>query len=494
MPDIDQAMFANMIATGIARGMAAAQGQLRPDAFKSRWDAFKEAELGSPLANSIYGRNSIFDPCQPTDIWGLQVETNGLMNWLGWRPSNYAERHVSFIQWWGPEGTSDGDPVTLAKGPCEDPDTWEYGDAGYTLCHKSWYSVGGETLDPATLSLGNRCETTPRYRLNGVAITDDLEWQLNGIMNVLSQAVNNAIVHGSHDNEHEMNGLEAIIRTGYVDKDNQPTPAVDSEVIDWNNDDLDGAVNGFGNWFDYLDELVDEIEYKAQNMGGIRETDMCLLTSRFVGKEILNKFACYSVCGALDYDGSDPAFRAELNNYRRSLNGGPLYDGSQAIGYIQVKGGRRIPIIVHDTLTIGQSGTSYCSDIYLLTRRIGNGVVFTGEYMNLRIAENAYRQRGFMTTFVTDPVGRFLQSIKQDNFCAQLILGTSPEFYLAAPWAQARFEDVCVAKKRRPITGDPYQSTFHFTEGAMYPAQAWDRECDDTAAAITASESLPRGQ
>jgi hypothetical protein len=491
MADINQTELASMIATGIARGMSMAQGQVRSDAFSSRWDAYKEAALGTVAANTIYGRNSIFDPCQGTDIWGLQVETNGLMNWLGWRANNFAEKRVSFIQWWGPDGTDDGDASTLATSPCDDPTTWQYGDAGYTLCHKSWYSVGGEVLDPASLSLGNRCETTPRYRLNGVRITDDLEWQLNGMMNVLQQAINYGVIHGTHDNANEMNGLEAIIRTGYTDKDGQPTPAVDSILVEWNNDDLDGAVNGFGNFFDYLDEVIDEIEYRAQNMGGIREADMALLTSRFMGKELLNKFACYSVCGSLDYDGSDPAFRAELNRYRRSLNGGPLYDGTQAIGYIQVKGGRRIPIIVHDTLTIGTSSTNYCSDIYLLTRRIGNGDVLYGEYMNLRIAENAYRQRGLFTKFVTDPVGRFLQSIKFDNFCSQLILGTSPEIYLAAPWAQARFQDVCAAKKRKPITGDPYQTTFHFTEGALYPAQAWDRDCNDTAASVEAQTEVP---
>lgn len=479
MPDnFDMNKFAHLIAAGIAQGQSFAQGQIRPGAFGTR---MKEADLGNPLQNSIYGRNSIFDPCEPGDVWGLQVETNGLMNWLGWRPNRFASRRVSFIPWWGPAGTSQGNAETMAVGPCEDPPSWEYGKCGYELCHNSWYSVSGETVDPHTLALSDRCETTPRYRLNGVVIDDDLEWQLNGAFSVLNQAINYGIIHGSHINPHEMNGLESIIRAGYTDRDGQPCPAVDSILVDWGNDDLDGEVNGFGNFFDYLDEVVDEIEYRAQNMGGIREQDMIILTSRHMGKALLNKFACYSVCGVTDTnDSTDQAMRAELNRYRQSLNGGPLYDGTQAIGYISLKGGRRIPIIVHDTLTVGQGSGKYCSDIYLLTRRIGNADVMYGEYMDLRVAVSAVARRMPMINWATDPIGRFIQSVKYDNFCSQLLVGTSPEIYIAAPWAQARFYDVCAEKKRQPIVGDPYQPTFHYTKGAMYPAQAFNRDCDDT--------------
>lgn len=482
----------------MAQAQIKARGQITPNAFGGRWRnanrnrwrfdpdiafkdgaRFKDWDIADPLANSIYGRNSIFDACAPSDVWGLQVETNGLMNWVGWRPTTYASRQVNFIQWWGPAGTSAGNPVTLAKGPCEDPDTWQYGTCGYTLCHESFYMLGGETLDPQTLSLGNRCETTPRYRLNGVLIQDDMEWQANGIENVLAQAVNYGLVHGSHVNSYEMNGLESLIKGGYTDKDGQACPAVDSILVNWGNDDLDGAVNGFGNWFDYLDEIIDEIEYRAQHMGGIAEVDMAIWTQRFMAKAILNKFACYNVCGALTYDGSDPAFRRDILAYRQSLNGGPLFDGRNAVGFITVKGGRRIPIMVHDTFTIGQSGTNYCADIYLLTRRIGNGDVLYGQYMDFRIAARAYARQMRRMKIHSDAAGRFLMTHFEETFCTQLVMATSPEYYLSAPWAQVRFYNVCADKARRPITGDPYQTTYHFTQGALYPAIAYDPTCTE---------------
>jgi hypothetical protein len=483
--------FVEKLATIMIQAQSAARGQVQPNAFNSR---YKETALSSPLVDSMYGRNSIFDPCEAGDIWGLQVETNGLMNWLGWMPNRYASRRVTFIQWWGPEGTAAGSASTLAGAPCDDPDTWEYGDCGYELCHDSWYQVGGETLDPHTLSLDNRCETSPRYRLNGVQIQDDMEWQANGMLNVLNQAIQYGVVHGSHTNAYEMEGLNGRVRGGYLDKNGQPCPAVDSILVDWQNDDLDGAVNGFGNFFDYVDEIVDEIEYRAQNLGGISERDMVLVTSRSTAKELLNKFACYSACGLTTglSDISDQAIRNQVLVNRQNLNGGPLYDGTRAVGYISLKGGRRLPIIVHDTLTLSTSGGNYCSDIFLLTRQIGNRDVFRGMYMDLRIAARAYARRTRAMKIHSDAVGRFLMSHKVDNFCTQLIMGTSPELYLAAPWAQVRFEDVCVDKARKPIVGDPYQPDYHFTEGALYPAEAWDRDCDDTAAEEAADAALPR--
>ena len=129
---------------------------------------------------------------------------------------------------------------------------------------------------------------------------DDVEWQMNGIMNVLAQQMRRALVHGSHDNAYEMNGLEAIIKTGYQNDNGVTCPQADSIMVDWANDNLDGEVNGLGNFFNYLDEVVTEIEYRAQDLGPISETDMVLLTSRFMATCLLDAYACYTACGVTD--------------------------------------------------------------------------------------------------------------------------------------------------------------------------------------------------
>ena len=439
-------------------GMAQAQSQY---ANAARPIAFKETSL-TPSTINIYGRYSIFDPCSPGDVFGLQVQTSGLMQWLGARVNKYYRRRVDFIPWYGPAGTSgEGDyPSTGAVAPCDNPAGWEYGTCGYDLCHTSWYGRGGDALDPHTI-VQDRCETTPRYRLNGVMIRDDVEWQMNGMMNVLQQDLRRDHIHGNHTNAHQMNGLEAIIKTGYENDEGVACPQVDSILVDWANDDLDGAVNGFGNFFDYLDELVTEIEYRGNGIGTISETDMILLTSRFMATCLLDAYACYTTCGVTTLsDVTDQALRASQRALRRELNGGPLYDGSTAVGYIHLKSGRRIPVMVDDALDLSRFGDTFCTDIYLLSRRVGSIDVLYGEYLDLRVYENRVKAQMPEFTARSDSAGRFVIKGKEDNFCVQLIMGTSPEIYIAAPWAQVRLQDVCCSRQRTPLTGDPFQPLY----------------------------------
>jgi hypothetical protein len=281
-----------------------------------------------------------------------------------------------------------------------------------------------------------------------------------------------------------MNGLEVIIKEGYQNDNDTYCPQVDSILVDWANDDLDGAVNGFGNFFDYLDEVVNEIEYRAQGLGPIMETDMILLTSRFMATCLLDAYACYTTCGVTsDNDITDQALRAQQRAARMALNGGPLYDGARAVGYLNLKSGRRIPIIVEDALDISKFGTTYCTDIYLLTRRIGSIDVLYGEYLDLREYQNRIKKQFKEFSAKADAMGRFVFKGKEDNWCVSLMMGTSPEIYIAAPWAQARFQDVCCSKKRTPLTMDPFQPFYQPGGNPLHTAAPDDGcgpNCDGT--------------
>lgn len=462
---------------GEAIGVAVAQAQYANQYAQRPYAFMKEATV-TPTNVSIYGRNSIFDPCSPGDIFGLQVATHGLMAWLGWRPNKFYRRRVDFIPWYGPQGTTDRTPETGATGPCDDPPTWEYGVCGYDLCHTSWYAISSEGLDPHTI-VQERCETSPRYRLNGVQIMDDVEWQMNGIMNVFAQQIRRAQIHGSHTNANEMDGLESIIKTGYENDNGTLCPQVDSILIDWANDDLDGAVNGLGNFFDYLDEVVTELEWRAQDLGPILETDMILLTSRFMATCLLDAYACYTTCGVTDTsDVTDQALRAQQRAARMALNGGPLYDGARAVGFLNLKSGRRLPIMVEDALDISRFGDTYCTDIYLLTRRIGSQDVLYGEYLDLRTYEARVKKQWSGFGVRADAAGRFAYKGKEDNFCLNIIMGTSPELYISAPWAQVRIQDVCCGRKRTPLTGDPFQPDY-MPGGAPLHTATPDYGCTD---------------
>lgn len=439
--------------------------------FDSGRTVLKEQDLGNPSVVNIYGRYSIFDPCVAGDVFGLQVQSHGLINWLGWRPNRFYRRRVDFITWFGPEGTAAGTPTSGAGAPCSDPTVgFEYGHAGYELLHSSWYHRIGDPLDPHTITQ-ERCETSPRYRLNGKIITDDIEWQMNGIMTAMQQSLRRALIHDSHLTPYEMNGLETIIKQGYLDDDSQPAPMLDSILVDWLNDTLDGDNNGFGNFFNYLDEVITEIEYRAQAIGPITETDMVLLTSRFMATCLLDAFACYTTCGVTDSnDVTDQALRAEQRKARLALNAGPLWDGASAVGFINLKSGRRLAIIVEDSLDISKSLYGYSTDIYILTRRIGSLDVLYGEYLDLREYENRVKKYSPAFTARADAAGRFVSKAKEDNWCTTLMMGMSPELYLSAPWAQVRISNVACAKQRRPVSGDPFQPDYLPGGGVLYKA------------------------
>lgn len=455
------------LGTAIGKGISAAQGGNTRDLNM----AFKESTITQGTPN-IYGRYTIFDPCSPGDVFGLQVQTHGLMQWLGFRPNRYYRRHVDFITYWAASGTAAGQASDGAGAPCSDPNGWEYGHCGYDLCHYSWYHREGDGLTPHTV-VQDRCETTPRYRLNGMAINDDVEWQMNGIMNVLSQDIKYGLIHGSHSNAYEMNGLESLVKTGYTDRDGRPCEMVDSIVVDWNGDNLDGDVNGYGNWFDYLDATITEMEYRASPIGVIPQTDMVLLTSRFMATCILDSYACYTTCGVTSTgDVTDQALRAQQRTERNRLNGGALYDGTTAVGFINLKSGRNMPILVDDSIDIGYEGGNYTSDIYVLTRRVGSMDVFYGMYLDMREYENRVRKYARQLKIQTDPTGRFAFKHKEDNFCIKLLMGTSPELYLSAPFLQARFQDVGCAFARKPVSGAPEQTDY--LPGTLYSADYYD--------------------
>jgi len=433
------------------------------------------------LANpTVYGRNSFLSPCFAGDIFGMQAEAHGIINWIGWRVNQFWKKTVQLVSWWRGEGSDEG--TTGAGSPCEDPLGWEWGECSFEMCHTSWYHRAGDPLGPHNTQ--DRCETSQRVRLNGTVITDDFEWQLNGIMQALLQDINWDVVHGSHLNAFEMNGLESIVRRGYADNNGTPCPLADSWLIDWGYDDLDGLVNGWGNFFDFLHELVLQVEQRAQPIGRIANTDMILFCQRYMADCILNAYACYSVCGVTTLnDSTDQAIRAQVNEYRRSLNSGPIYDGQSVVGTVRLKNGRALSIMVDDAFSISNVGNNnFCSDIYLLTRKIGNRDVLYGEYLDLRkYAAAMMKYAGQIASSIsTDSAGRFSFRGKLDNWCGQAMAGISPEIYLSAPWAQARIMNVCCQRLFTPVVGTPFQPDYLPGGKPLYEAESWGMECSDT--------------
>jgi hypothetical protein len=111
-------------------------------------------------------------------------------------------------------------------------------------------------------------------------------------------------------------------------------------------------------------------------------------------------------------------------------------------------------------ITKSTAASTYCTDIYMLTRRIGSLDVMYGEYLDLTLWENRVKAQMPMLLARADAAGRFVIKGVEDHFCVKMELGTSPEIYLSAPWAQVRFENVCCTHYRKPLTGDVFQPVY----------------------------------
>ena len=167
------------------------------------------------------------------------------------------------------------------------------------------------------------------------------------------------------------------------------------------------------------------------------------------------------------------------------MNGGPLYDAAQAVGTISLKNGRKLSILVDDAFTITRPADDYCTDVYLLTRRIGGSDVMYGEYLDLTDYRNQMRKFDAGTEISVEAGGRFAFRGKTDNWCGVAMTGMSPELYISAPWAQARIMDVCCSRRFVPVVGDPFQDDYLPGGGGMYAASEWGMDCTDVPTAGT---------
>jgi hypothetical protein len=132
-----------------------------------------------------------------------------------------------------------------------------------------------------------------------------------------------------------------------------------------------------------------------------------------------------------------------------------------------------LPIIVEDAIAFERQN-NWCTDIYLLTRRIGSIDVLYGEYLDMREYENRVKAQFPAGTFSAraDAAGRFVTKGKEDNWCVQLQMGTSPEIYIAAPYAQVRIYDICCSRNRQPLAGDPHMQNGIYLPGGRPLHQA----------------------
>lgn len=419
------------------------------------------ADIPVPVVDSgpaLFGCEPLFDICTDAALMSLSFEgTAPFLDWIGWERTDVCVIKKAFINFVRAEASGGNKSAGWLADPCADPNGYEVDYCDFTLTDFARLRRESPTRDVTKNSL-RYCDIQPRYRLDGSQITNQREYDFRLATEVLLQDLKPMIVDGNKATSGQFSGLELLVKTGYTDADGSLCPAMDSIVIDFNDNDLDGG-NGItwngasvANTYGYIDLLhaaYRRIRHRIRMAPALaaqrlREGDMVLLIPEDFAPCVLDAFNCWSFCGG-DQTLIDTA---DARQNRNALNEGPF-----GAGHIELDG-FNIPLMPYDWGLIS-SGETF--DSYLLTGAVGNVKLIQGQFNDLQVAATDRPDK-----FASTDGGRLLNWAEDRHTCEVQVVEMQPRLLMWAPWAQARIMDAVCAVPGGVISADPWNTYFPY--------------------------------
>lgn len=410
---------------------------------------------------TIYGCCGLFDLCSDRDLMSLSFEgQNRFLDWIGWELTDVCIIKKNFITY--ARGARYNGELTAGyvSDPCGDSNGSEWGTCDFTLEDFGRLRRHGPVRDVTKNHL-RLCDIQPRYRLDGSPIRDDQEFDMRIATEAMLQDLKRLVITGNKTTAGQFDGLNRLIKTNYQSSSGAYCRIMDSIIVDWNENGLDGG-NGVtwngkavSNSYGFIDvlmavyrrirdriQLAPALDAQPMNVG-----DMILVGPTHMLRCILDQFTCWSVCpGAENIQVAIQSY--EARRFRDSLNGG-MFGGGRI--YID---GFEIPLMPYNWgLTDDVSGAS---DVYLLTGSVGNVKTISGQLNDMSKVPPAYVDANYRYT----DGGRLLTWPVQDHTCLQREIEMQPRILMWAPWAQARFVDVFCDAIGGVLSPDPWESSF----------------------------------
>lgn len=441
------------------------------------WTQYKEnLENGGILATAVketaltlgtapmYGDTGLFGLCGPDEVIGLSVGDDPLAKWLGWFPERNHEKFIKGWTYFDQSGTAAGSVSGSVYGaPCDDPPQSEKMTCEFNIGAFGTYRGCGEPLNLADVGT-RKCDKQPTYTLpiegvGRVRIDNDLVLETIAAAQLVKHEISRHLITGDASTAYQFNGLQNVVKTGYTDiNTSNRCTAMDSWVLDWSNDDLDGDVNGYGDIIGVVKQMWRNIRWRISqaSVGMPREGDVVLVMPYWLAREFLDQYAWYALRAGAQYE---EVFRDNIatRQFRDQFDKG-MYNG----GHIVIDN-FRIHIIEHDWLPIDQVAPNFCSDIYLLTRSLGGQRVLNGQFVPVDMGADAFAKQAGYKYFNVETMqgGRALKWVKLDNACAQPCLLMRPRIYCETPWVQGKIENVCIdAGAWNPMSANPQSNYF----------------------------------
>jgi len=411
--------------------------------------------------------NPLLDICSENGLIGLALSGtyNKLFDFIGLEASNVDNKTIQSLTYMGVEGTAAG-TATLPwqADPCDDRASSEWGSCALNFNGFGRLSLRTPVRDITQAAI-KKCEIQPEYFYDGARVTDELQWDFIHTSKSLFSSLHNALIVGNKSSgDEQFDGLQRLIKTGYVDTETgEVCSSLDSNVIDYNEQSMcpptasptagitwnGNAVPGGTTLIQIVEEVIHVTMQRAamSSYGDLNSGNVVIVMPNSWISEFLDCYTCAKYC--TDGIGMDSK---DAREYRESLNGGLFNAGSIRVANLIV------PIIGYDHSLINASGTA---DMYILTNKIGQQPLIRMEYNDFRRVVNA---GGGVTSrpqlFALDDGKLLVMPSGNAGTCDSFILELQPRLIVRAPWAQTRIQDVARSAISPTISGDS-SSTFY---------------------------------
>lgn len=411
---------------------------------------------------TIYGCCGLFDLCSDQDLMSLSFEgINKFMDWVGWEKTDVCLIKKNFVTWVRPEDTANSRSAGYLSNACGYSNSVEWGTCDFTLDDFALLRRHSPTRDVTKTNL-RLCETQPRYRLDGSTILNDLEYDMRITTEGLIQDLKLMLITGDKSIAGQFDGFQKLIKTGYTNSKGYHCKIMDSVVIDWNSNGMNGgngitwngaAVAATWNFIDVLlaayRRVRDRLSMAPALAGALVPGDMVLVAPTHILRCILNAYTCWSVCpGAVISEATvlQTMNTFEARTFRDRLNGGMFNNGRIFLD------GFEIPLMAYDWNMM--SGLD--AQVFLLTGQIGGVKLISGQYNDL--SKVATQTPEAMYSY-TDG-GRLLTWVERQKTCVYREVEFQPRLLMWAPWAQVRFDDVRCDSIAPLLSPDPWDANY----------------------------------
>lgn len=407
-----------------------------------------------PLAN-VYG-SGMFSYCGGNELISSLVTDDVFDTWIGAYPSAVDPEMTKVMGWIGPEGTGANAPDWDRAADCADCKGVEHGKCELSTCFGEVCQSGA---DLKITDIGIRsCEAEPMLYIRGpnagMPITNDAVWQLALASYVAKQNIERTNIIGNKTiNARQWDGLQIIINAPVIDV-RTGLRCQDSEPVIY---DMANAAPT-DNICNIISAVVRRLRWRAKFLGGIAAGDMILLMTSLMRDALIDWAGCgCGPCASSSFWNLVMVDALDARAERARLANG----GTFGMGMFEVDG---LPVDILTNDWIPQvprpGGGSFCSDIFVLTRKVGALPVLFQQYQDFASTLNGVDLSSLITSARVTDGGRFLSYAKNVNECFNQTVLAKLRLKLRAPWVQGRLLNVCAPFDIPPINATPGSAYF----------------------------------